>query len=110
MKKTHTTNQLCLLVDSISLKYKETINDIADKFGSKRPHGIFPQNVYAKLKEKRLMEAKAIMLLRKSQRSFFQSRSKQIQCRFNQQMFWDVLEVLGKEKGCRSCICPRSHE
>ena len=42
MKKTHTTNQLCLLVDSISLKYKETINDIADKFGSKRPHGIFP--------------------------------------------------------------------
>ena len=42
MKKIHTTNQLCLLVDSISLKYKETINDIVDKFGSKRPHGIFP--------------------------------------------------------------------
>ena len=37
MKKIHTINKLSLLIDSISLKYKETRNEIVDKFGCKEP-------------------------------------------------------------------------
>ena len=41
MKKIHTINKLYLLLDSISLKYRKTRNDIGDKFGGKQLHGIF---------------------------------------------------------------------
>ena len=44
-QKNSKTKYSTMLVDSISLKYKETNNDIADKFGSEQQHGIFAYHV-----------------------------------------------------------------